>query len=141
MKFKKGYVLSPEALSALCDRGARLKRGYVLSLEALSAVFLLLIAASSLALFRFPEERAQDFFACSDVAIVLSKSPAFADGSLQEKVQTASGLSGLCIEASFHDSSASACEKEAQGEKFSFSIPIWQSGTVQVAEVACWRGD
>jgi len=139
MKFKSGRLISLESLSVPCARDAKLKSGYLLSLEAVTAVFLLLIAASSLPLFRFQEDRPQDFFLCSDAAIVLSKSHAFADGSLQEKVQTASELSGLCIEAYSPLTSASSCEGEgADAERYAFTVPIWQSGALQEARVSCW---
>ena len=116
------------------------KTGFVLSLEAVSALFLLLIAASSLSLYRFTKPSASDFFACSDAAVVLAKAHAFSDGSLQEKVGRGGKLSGLCIEAASPLASASSCEGgEEADEKFSFSIPVWQGGSVQNAQVSCWR--
>jgi hypothetical protein len=118
----------------------RRNAGFVLSLEAVSALFLLLIAASSLSLYRFPEPSANDFFACSDAAVVLAKAHAFSGASLQEKVDRAAGLSGLCVEASSPSSSASSCEsgKEAK-ERYSFSIPVWQGEGVEAAQISCWR--
>jgi hypothetical protein len=116
------------------------RAGFVLSLEAVSALFLLLIAASSLSLFRFPETDASGFFACSDAAAVLAKAHAFSEGSLQEKVDREGKLSGLCIEAISPSASASSCEgRGAAGEKFSFSIPVWQGEGVRNAQVSCWR--
>lgn len=118
-----------------------MKKGFVLSLEAVSSLFLLIMAVAALSLYQFRLGGADGFFACSDAAVVLSKSHAFSDGSLQEKAEAASQLSGLCIEADSPLASASSCtgENQAQGEKFSFTIPVWQGGAVQSARVSCYR--
>ncbi len=117
------------------------QKGYALSLEAVSAIMLLLMAVSTFELFQFPRENAHAFFTCSDSAIALSKTHAFSDGSLAEKVGLAGALSGLCIEANSPLASASSCGGATNaGEKFSFSIPVWQAGTLQDASVSCWQG-
>ncbi len=116
------------------------KMGFALSLEAISSLFLLIIAASTLPLYQFRQSSANDFFDCSDAALVLSKTRAFSDGSLQGKVGAAGEFSGLCIEASSPLVSASSCTGEKEtGEKFSFTFPIWQGEAVQDARVSCWR--
>lgn len=116
------------------------KTGFALSLEAVSSLFLLLFAVSALQLYQFRQSNANDFFACSDAALALSKTRAFSGASLQEKVDGAGEFSGLCIEADSALASASSCAGEKEtGEKFSFAFPVWQGGAVQDARVSCWR--
>lgn len=116
------------------------KTGFALSLEAVSSLFLLIIAVFALPLYQFRQSGANDFFACSDAAVVLSKTRAFSDGGLQGKVDAAGEFSGLCIGASSPLASASSCTGEKEtGEKFAFTFPIWQGGAVQDAHVSCWR--
>jgi len=114
------------------------RRAFLMLLEAASCILLLLFAASFLRLFYLRHASAADFFICSDAALVLAKSHAFSDGTLQQKVEDASLRSGLCISAESPQQSSSSCKGGAP-ERYSFSIPIWQGGAVQSAQVGCWR--
>lgn len=121
--------------SASCSRN-----GFVLSLEAASSLALLLIAASALALFSFQEANAGDFYACSDAALLLSKSHAFSDGTLGERVAQVHSLTGMCAVASSPAASSSSCGGARDAtEKFSFTMPVWQQGGLRSAKVECWR--
>ena len=117
-----------------------MRRGFLMALEAAASLFLLVIAASAIPIFHLQKTSAHDFFLCSDAAVILSKTNAFSDGSLQEKLDKAASLSGLCIGASSAAAFASSCEGNGAGEKFSFALPVWQDGAVENATVSCWRG-
>jgi hypothetical protein len=120
-------------------------KGFLMSLEAAFALTLLLFAATALPAFSQPKNTAPDFFLCSDATLLLVKSGAFTDGSLQAKINEMHSLSGMCF--SVHDLagdiSAKDCDSSSAKEKTAITVPVWSSGIphgfVQKAAVYCWR--
>ena len=107
------------------------------------ALTLLLIAATALPAFSQPKNSAPDFFLCSDAALALVRGGAFADGSLQAKVDEMHSLSAMCIRAeSASFQPVSSCTSQPK-EATAFSLPVWSSGmpsgSVQKVRVYCWR--
>ncbi|MCX8194718.1 MAG: hypothetical protein N3G22_01245 [Candidatus Micrarchaeota archaeon] len=115
--------------------------GFLMSLEAAAAFVLLLAAIPLLHTFQFKKaSHAGDFFLCSDVAMLLTNKQPASQSELQEIVEKASGLSGLCIAAEFEGFSASSCSQPADDkEKVVFSFPVWQGGGIERASVGCFR--
>jgi len=118
--------------------------GFVMSLEAACSLLLLLAAASMLAMFSlqsFPRpSQVQDFFLCTDAAAVLAKSGFSGEGALQN-IRSAANLSNLCIDSSgaFGDLSSGCIYSGA--ERYSFTFPVWQEGSLLNATVFCWKAD
>ena len=117
---------------------------FLFSLEAAFSLTLVIVASAHLLAFLPPKENVGEFLACSDVAGVLAESRAFSSQeTLQMAVDEASGLLGACLEADGAGLTAASCDTIAggNGEKYSFSFPIWKDGQVQGARVGCHRID
>ena len=115
-------------------------RGFLMSLEAAASLLLVMVALSALPLFSARAGREGDFFLCSDAAVALAKSSAFSGASaLQEGVERAASLSGICLSAGSGVLSSSSCSQDARSEVYAFSFPVWSGGAMGSARVYCWR--
>ena len=126
----------------MCTAGKRL--AFLFSLEAAFSLTLALVAMACLLAFAPQKERAGEFLACSDAASALLELRAF---STQEAMDAAVNESGelldICVEAETASLTSSACKsmEDAEGEKYSFSYPVWKDGRVRNARVGCYRRD
>jgi hypothetical protein len=115
------------------------KNAFLASFEAASAILLLFVAASAIPLYQFQKSHAQEFFLCSDAAILVSKSGDFSHGSLLLQAQEIKELSSTCLSLQIAgEGPVSSCELE-KGEVFSFTFPVWSEG-LQELRLKCWRG-
>lgn len=125
--------------SARSASQASMGRAFLMSFEASSSLILLLIAASALQLFHFQKESPQDFFLCSDAAMLISKSGDFSQEAMASWAQEISSLSGLCLQVSSGDSPAfSTCSAPERKERFAFRLPVWDKKAKSI-EILCWR--
>ncbi|MEM2137574.1 MAG: hypothetical protein QW568_00615 [Candidatus Anstonellaceae archaeon] len=115
------------------------KKAFLASFEAASAILLLIVAASALQLYQFQKTFPQEFFLCSDAAVLISKSGDFSRDSLLAQAQEISELSDMCISIQIAGEELfSPCGKE-NGRVFAFTLPVWREG-LQELQVRCeWQ--
>ena len=118
-----------------------MRRGFAMTAEAAFSLILISLAIASLPLFTLHRHDSEAFYLCSDASIVLAKSGAFSGGTLQQSVDDASALSGLCIRAESALAYAASCPAgKAEGaERISLEIPAWNGAIVEKARVSCSR--
>ena len=110
------------------------QQGFLMSLEAAASLVLIAISLAALPLFEIRGGQENDFFLCSDAAVVLLKSGALSGAGVQQQINEAATLSGVCIEAN----GASSCGYNGE-DRFAFTFPVWKDGRVQQSTVSCWR--
>jgi len=115
------------------------KRAFLASFEAASAILFLIIAASAIQLYHFQRTSPQEFFLCSDAAILVSKSEDFSPESLLLRAQGIKELSNICLSLQFADEEpVSPCERK-KADVFAFTFPVWREG-LQGLRILCWQG-
>ncbi len=139
--FRENFSEVANVHIATAMESIRRGRGFLMTLEAASAFFLLIIAASALVQFRLPKESAQDFYACSDAAIILSKSSGLSGADLLVEMGKMRALGGPCVSFELDYQHYSNCEIRVRQENIqAFNFPVWKAGVLQNATVACWQG-
>ncbi|MCX6772255.1 MAG: hypothetical protein NTV88_00595 [Candidatus Micrarchaeota archaeon] len=89
--------------------------------------------------FSQPKNNAPDFFLCSDATLLLVKSGAFTDGSLQTRLDDMHSMSGMCFSSGAALSSGCSSTAPAGKDSLAITVPYYSGGTVSKAAVFCWR--
>lgn len=136
----QGFLAQPQPVHAALS-GVRQKnrRGFLMTLEAAYSLLLILAGASLLAAFQLPGHNPQDFYLCSDAAILFSSQDFSDAASIALHAESLSSLSGMCISARHSLGEHSAGCGGEQGEVYSFSIPVQTPLGTQNAQVSCSR--